>query len=130
MTGVDHRDFAVVEKDDAPGIIKDRRYVGRDEHFIIAHTDDDPACMPQARGNDAPRLAARHRHHRIAAAQLGKRATHRLFERPGFVVVFAQETGDHLGIRLRCKLMTVRNQALLQFEIVFDDAVLDHDNLA
>ena len=108
---------------------QDRRNVGRDKEFAVAQTDDDRRAF--ANCDDRVRLINRNDGQRENAAKLGHGFSNCKLQRQVFFIdVMPDQMCDDLGIGLGVKLMTVGGETLLERQIIFDNAVVNDDDLA
>ena len=120
--------LSVVQEQHVPGVAEDGRDVGGEKEIPVPQTDHqgalalrphDPAgvAFPQdADGVGAPEVVERAAHRHLDVRLLGK--------------VFLDQVGDDLGVRLGAEAVPLRDQLLLEAEIVLDDPVVDHDQVA
>ena len=120
--GIDHRDLAVVEMHDLPGVAHERGDVGCDEHLAVTDADDDRRAL--ARDDDAVRPGGVDHRDSVGAAYVRKGVSHPLLER--LFVGARDEVGDDLGIGLRGELDPFGHEARAQRRGVLDDAVVHH----
>jgi hypothetical protein len=110
-------------------VLKNRRDVGRNKEFAIAQTDDDR--RPLSNGDDRVRFIDGDDRQGENSAQLLHRFPHGFLEREIFVIfVVSDQMRDDFGVGLGFERAAVRSKALLQRQVIFDDAVMDNDNLA
>ena len=120
--GIDHRDLAVVEMHDLPGVAHERGDVGCDEHLAIADADDDRRAL--AGNDDAVRPGGIDHRDSVGAAYVREGVPHPLLER--LLVGARDEVGDDLGIGLRDEFDPFGHEARAQCRGVLDDAVVHH----
>ena len=122
----EHDDLVVVYVLDAARLAQkcgDRR---ADELLALAAADDQRALL--ARANQNPGLLGAHGHERVVAAEFRVRLTD-CFDQAPLRVMKRDQVGNHLGIGLRGEHRTHVEQALLERQIVLDDAVDDDVDL-
>ncbi len=108
-------------------MLEDGRDVGRQELLVLAKSDDQGTVA--ARTDDLVGMLATGDGDGVRTRDAQECEPHCLREvmlRLAEVGVFDQ-VREHLGIRLRLKRVTLRDQLLAQFSIVLDDAVV-HDS--
>src|SRR3970282_3048221 len=66
----------------------------------------------------------------IRTSDLAQRAAHRSEEIHAALHFFADQVGDNFGVGLRAELRPSFAQLFLELEIVFDNAVMDYDDVA
>src|SRR5258706_9234720 len=68
--------------------------------------------------------------HRVGAAQLAEGAPYRLVQLGGILEMALDQVRDDLGVRLGLEGVPLGLQALLDRQVVLDDAVVDHHEVA
>ena len=125
---------AVGEEVDIARVVENAGNVGGDEVLAFAHADDDRRA--RARGDDLVGLGGGKHAQRKGAGEALDGAANGVFERDrrsaGSCVVLhlLDEVGDDLGVGFGDELVALGGEFALQVEIVFDDAVVDHDDAA
>ena len=128
----DRRHLAAFEEDHPPGLFEDRRDVRGDELLALAQADGDAARVADAHRHQSIRLALAHDDDGVRALQTADRPPRRL----GHVAVRAvvgearDQLHDHFGVGVGLELDAFRRQFLAQFQVVFDNAVVDDDEIA
>ena len=121
-----HRHVAVGQEDHVARVAQDRRHIGGHEIFAVAQPDHHR--RPGARGHDLIGILARDHAQREHAGQLAHRVAHRVLQIP--VVIFLDQMRDHLGVGLGDEGVAFGDQLALQRQIIFDDAVVHHHDVA
>ena len=125
VTGMDVRDVAILEEDDAAGVRQHRRHVRSQEHLVLPEPDDRGHVHP---GTDhAVGLALVDDRQRIGTVGPPQGRADGLGEVA--VVGLLHEMGDGLGIGLRAEHVTGRLELGAQLDEVLDDAVVDDRQL-
>ena len=125
---LEDNEFAIVEKDHLAGMRKHGGNVGGDKKFAVSLADDQGGA--EFGGDHRPRFLLAEDGDRIGAANLGKRQAHGFFEIAGALDMVLDQVGDDFRIGLRTESMPGFPQALLEGEIVLDDAVVHNDDAA
>ena len=133
LSGLQHGHLVVVEIDDLRGVLDDRRGVGGDDVFVLAHADDQRAAL--AGDDQRVRLVLADDRDAVRALDLVQRRLHRALEqrRAGRHVVLRLQLGvqiadqhrQHFGVGLAGEGVALLGQELLERGVVFDDAVVD-----
>ena len=123
----DDRHLFIAQEHDVAGVVEDRRDVGRDEELAVAETDHDRRSV--ANGDDLFGIVRRDEHQRKQAPHQQQRPPHGVFEAVVFHLPFDEVCHD-FGVGLGDELVSLPLQFVFEVEIVFDDAVVDHDDLA
>ena len=122
----DNRDVVVVEIYHPLRVSNDRRSIGRNDRFAIAHTDHDRAATP--RGDDATRLARREHGDAKSSFDLMQGIANRL-EKIALVAI-ADQMREHLGVGFREEMMTLALKPRAQRAVVFNDAIVHQCDVA
>jgi hypothetical protein len=80
--------------------------------------------------HEAIRGALGQHHDGVGALELAQGAAHRLLESRGVFEMPLDQMRDDLGVRRRGEDVSFRAQALLDGQVVLDDAVVDHHERA
>jgi hypothetical protein len=125
----DDRHLAVLEDDHVTRVGQDRRDVGRDEHLAAPEAHDDaPGAVL---GRDEPVGRGRRDHaDGVRAGDLGERRLHGCVEATVARQVMLDEMGEHLGVGVGAERVPGRLQPLLDLDVVLEDAVVHHDEIA
>ena len=115
----------VFEEADVPRVIDNRRHIRGHKHFALADADDHATGVPDARRHQCARCVDTQRHDGIAPFEHGRRAPQCFGKIARVRKMQAQQVGNHFGVGLRHKGMTLGDEVVFQLEVVFDDAVLD-----
>ena len=121
-------DFAVFQKRHLARVIQQRRNIGGDKRFAFAPTDDDRRRI--FRDDQALGIAPIEKQQGVGAVDFAQRAAHRLEKIHAALDFFGDQMGDDLAIGLRAEMGAALGQLFFKFEIVFDDAVMHHDDVA
>ena len=97
------------------------------EVFLLAQADDDGRA--QARGHDFIGILGRKNGQRVDAVQALDGLAHGVFERAA-VHVFLHQMSHDLGVGLGDELVALFFELVLQLDVIFDDAVVNDDDLA
>ena len=119
-----HDELVVIDVLDAAGLAQERRNGRRDELLVLAAADDQRALLADA--DEQPGLIGAHGDERVVPAKLGVRLAYRIHEAVGLVA--GDEMGDDLGVGLRCKPRALRDELVLERDVVLDDPVDDDVN--
>ena len=131
--GSDDSKVAVAEEEQIASVIENRRHIAGHKVFIFAKADDDGRSI--ARRHNLVRLVRRNDCDGEDAGQQLDAFSDRFLQRirvsvAAGIEVLLDQVGDHLGIGLRTELVAFFDQLPLQADIVLDDAVVHHDDLA
>jgi hypothetical protein len=121
-----NRHIAIGEEKHVAGVTQDSRYVGSNEVLALAQPDYDRRTL--AGGNDFIWIATAKHGEREYSAQIFDGLPHRLLQIA--VEIFLDEVRDDFGVGLRFEDVTFGLELFLQREIVFDDPVVDDDDVA
>ena len=92
--------------------------------------DHHAARVADARGHDLVWLIGRHQHHHIRALDLIERLAGGFHQTNARCQIMLHQMHDGFSVRFRLKFHALCDQFILEFQEVFDDAVLhDHDPL-
>ncbi len=119
--GAENRDLPVLQVLDLARLGEEAGHRRGDELLALATAEDERALL--ARADQHLGLVEAHRDERVVALELRVRAAHRLTQVA--VVVLGDQVRDHLGVGLGAELAAVREQALLERDVVLDDPVDD-----
>src|SRR5262245_43938135 len=121
-------DFVVAQEEEVARVRQQRRNVRGYELFAVAQSDDDRRAEP--RGHDLFRLVLRYRDQRVDPPQFGQRATEGRFKPAQWILtqMFLDQVSDDLGVGLGLKGMILALQLAFEFEVIFDDAIVDDDD--
>ena len=117
----------IPEEHDIASMGEDGRDVGGDEEFVLTEADHDRRTV--ADGDDFFRVFERQQHDGEHAAHVGERTAHGVLQAV-IAHLALHQVRDDLGVGFGLELVPLRLQLALQLEIVFDDAVVDDDDLA
>ena len=118
----DHGDLAVLDDQEAAGVVEHRRHVGGQEGLTVAQPHHQGADHPG--GHDATRLVAGHGHQCVCPRRPGDGVAHRLLQVA--VVDRGHQVRQHLGVGLRPEPDPRVLQLAAQLPVVLDDPVVDH----
>ena len=119
--GADLDDLAVLQRLHVTGGGQEGGHGGGQERLPLAAADHQRALLPGA--DERPGVVDAHGHERVVALEVGEGAPHGLAQIA--VVVVGDQVGDHLGVRLGREPRAVIDHALLERQVVLDDAVDD-----
>ena len=122
-------DLLIVNVVDRAGVLEQGRNVGGDQVALFRCADDEGAVL--ADRVDYTGLVGKQNAQGIAAADVHHHAgdgVQRIARRLAAVIVI-HHLGDHFGVGLGGKIVAAGRQAVLEFLIVFNDAVMDHRDL-
>ena len=125
----DDRDVPVLQHHHVAGVGEDGRDVGGEEGLVLAEPHHHAARAELGRDQPVGHAPVED-DHRVGAAQLAERAADRLVEPRGVLEMPLHQVGDDLGVGLRLEDVPLGLQALLDRQVVLDDAVVHHDQLA
>ena len=120
------RHIAIGEEKHVARVAQDGGHVGRDEVLAFAEADYDRGTF--AGGNNLIRVITVDHGEREDAADLLERGADRSFQIP--VEVFFDHVSDYFGIGLGFKNMAFALELFLQRQEVFDDAVVNDNDVA
>ena len=118
----------VVHIGDVPGVADQGRHVGGDEVLPIAEAQQQGGVLPG--GHQPVGIVGADDAQGIGPVHRVQQAVHGLKEVAAVAVVIIQQLGHHLRVRLGLEHIALLLQLLLQGDEVFDDAVVDHGELA
>jgi hypothetical protein len=124
--GTHHRHLAVIEEGERARVLQQRGHVGGDEVLALTVSDDDPAGVGDARGDDGARIGRRHEHHGGGSLDTVDRGARGVGEGGAAPQAVLDEVDDDLRIGLAAEAMPVRHELVLQLAVVLDDAVVDN----
>ena len=124
-----HRHVLVLQHHHVAGVGQDGRDVGSQEGLVLAQAHHHAARAELGRHQPIGHLAMEH-DDRVGAAQLTERAAHRLVELRSVLEMALDQMRDDLGIRLGREDVPLGLQALLDRQVVLDDAVVHHHEVA
>ncbi len=113
-------------KEHVARVAQDRRYVRCNEILAIAQADYHR--RPQAGSHDFVRVRTGDHAQREHARKVPHCPAHRFFQVA--LVVFLHQVRDHFGVGLGDKLVALELELLFELPVVFDDAVVDHHDVA
>ena len=119
-------DLPVLQAVDVPGVGEDGGHIAGDEVLPLAHANDKGAIL--AHGEQLFRAVRAEDAQGIAAFYPGNDLLDGLQHIP--CIVIFQQLGHHLGVRIRGELHPPAHQTVFQLQVVFDDAVVHHHELA
>ncbi len=121
--------FVVVEIDYIGGVLDDRRCVGGDDVLPAAHADNQRAAL--AGDHQLVRFATGDHRDTVGPADLRQSRAHRVLQNRHAVVVEApDQLTEDFRIGIATKDMSLADEELLQFRVVFNDAVVDQGDIA
>ena len=120
--------FAVFQEHHLAGVVQQRGNVGRHEVFVGSDADDDRRGV-LGRQQGAGRPFAQ-RDDRERAGQAVDGGAYRGGEGRAGLQGGVDQVRNHLGVGLGRERPAFARQLVAQVEIVFDDAVMDHDHVA
>src|SRR5713226_4706602 len=122
----EHGDVTIGKEENLAGMLEEGRNVAGDKVLSFAETDDGWGAL--ARGHNFLRVFRREENQSVDAAQLIQRPTHSFLEGDATLRILFNEVRHDFRIRLCREFMARFLQLFLEFEIVFDDSVVnDHD---
>ncbi len=121
-------DIAIREEENLASVFEKRGDIAGDKIFAVAEADD--GRRADAGGDDFVRVAGGQKNQGVDAAQLFKRFANRIFQRRAALRVFFHEMRDDFRVRLGHKFVAFALELLLQLEIIFNNSVVDDDDLA
>ena len=98
------------------------------EKFVFAQADH--RRRSGARGHNFVGIGGGENHQRIHAGELPHGLAHGVFQRAAVFHVAFHEVGDDFGVGLGDELVALFFQLALQLDIIFDDAVVHHHDVA
>lgn len=113
---------ALFQKDHLPGGLHDRRDIGGNEVFALAHADQQWAA--HARADEALLLGLAHHRQRVGASEFLHRALQRAEEIARIGQMVMDQMRNDFGVGLRLEGVAERAQLFALFLVVFDDAVV------
>ncbi len=85
--------------------------------------------VSEPRGNNLVRIVGRKKHQRVDAAQFLEREAHSFFQGNAALGVLFDQMRNHFGVRFGDEFVAFAAQSFFQFQIIFNDAVVYHDDL-
>ena len=125
----DDRHVLVLQHHHVAGVGEDGRDVGGEEGLVVAEPHHHAARAELGRHQPVRHAPVQH-HDGVGAAQLPQGAAYRLVEARRVLEVALHQVGDDLGVGLGPEDVPLRLQALLDRQVVLDDAVVHHHQLA
>ena len=123
----DHRHLLVAEEHHVARVRQDGRNIGSHEELVVAQANHDRRAV--ADRHDLLGVVQRYQHQREHPAHHLERAPDGAFQAVAAHLAFDQ-VRDDLGVGLGLERVALALQFALQLEIVLDDAVVHHDDLA
>src|ERR1017187_6703570 len=120
------RAIATSAKTPASCFRSDGGHIRRHEILVVAQPDHHR--RPEARGHDFVWIGARNRHQREDPGELLPGRAHRLFQIA--LEVLLHQVRDDLSVGLRFELVAFGLQLLFQGQVILDDAVVHHHDIA
>src|ERR1035437_4842164 len=124
--GREDRHIAIGQEEHVLGVGEDGGHVAGDEVLVVADADDDGGAV--ARGDDLVRTGARPRGRGQAAGAVLGCGAHGFFQ-VAFEMLL-HEVGDDFGVGLGFEGVAFVLELLLEGQVVFDDAIVHHDDVA
>ena len=121
----DHRDLGVLQDDHVPRVGEDRRDIGRDDALAGAQAHHDRAGAVLG-GDEAIRRLRRNHADGVGAAELPERALDRILQAGGVFEVALDQMRQHLRVGLGLEGVALGQEPLLDREVIFQNAVVDH----
>ena len=121
--GGEDSDLPIVHVHHVPGVLDDSRHVGGDEVAVLTVADDEGAVLPG--GNEGVGVIRTDDAEGVGPLDPPQAAAHSLQHVVAFVVVELQQLCHHLRVRVGGEVDALAHEVLLDFQIVFDDAVVD-----
>ena len=119
-------DVAIREEKNLAGMLEQGRNVAGDKVLSFAKPDDGWGTL--ARGHYFLRVFCREENQSVDTAQLIQRPAHSFLERDATLRILFNEVRHDFRVRLCRELMARFQEFFPEFEIVFDDSVVnDHD---
>ena len=121
-------DLAVFQKRHFTRVIQQRGNIRSDKRFAFAPADHDRRRIfrhDQSRG-----VAPVEKKQGVRTVDFAQRAAHGVEKIHAALDFFGDQMGDDLAIRLRAEVGAALGQLLFQFEIIFNDAIMNHDDVA
>ena len=109
-------------------MLKQGRDVASDKIFAIAESNH--RGRAEARGHDLLRIFCGEKNKRVDATQFLERQADRFFEWNAAMGILFHEMRHDLRVRFGGELVAFCLQFFLQLKIVFDDSVMDDDDLS
>ena len=133
--GGEHGQFLVGQEEDVPGVVEHGGDVGSHEVLVLAQADD--RRRARAHGDDLLGVARGEDGQGVYPVQLLDGPAHGFLQRPQAVarrlvraVVLFDQVGDDFGVGLGLEPVALAAQLFFQGQVVLDDAVVDHDDVA
>src|ERR1035437_5709833 len=124
--GRENRHIAIGQEEHILGVGEDGGDVAGDEVLVVADADDDGRAV--ARGDDLIRIGARDHGEGKDAGEFLDGGAHGLFQ-VAFKMLLHQ-VGDDFGVGLGLEDVAFVLELLLEGQVVFDDAIVHHDDVA
>src|SRR5258707_2929215 len=119
---------AVREEKRFARMLEQGRNIAGDEIFSLAKANH--RRRAQARGDNLLGIIRRKENQCVDAAQFLQRPAYRFFKRNAALRVFFHEVRHNFSVRFGGELVSFLLQLFLEFEVVFDNSVVDDDDLA
>ena len=122
----EHRHVAIGQENHILGVREDGRHVRRHEVFVVAGAHHQGRLV--ARRHDLVRVRTRNHRQRERSGQFVDGLAHGLFQVA--VQMAFHQVRHHFGVRLGGKGMPLCLQAVLELQVILDDAVVHHHHVA
>ena len=120
--------LAIVEEHDLAGVVEQSWDIRSDKVLALAQADDNRCGV--LRSEDCVGLAFTESDDGERAFEPPQRRTRRFAEGPPLPEVLVDQMRDHFGIGFRAEHPALSREFMAQLQVVLDDAVMDHDDLA
>src|SRR5262249_40405131 len=120
-------DIAVGEEKDVARVLKESGNVARDEEFIF--TEANNSGRAHAGSDDLVRVARGHENKGINPAELIEGFADSVFERDTALGIFFYQMRDNFRVGFGNELVACALELFFQLQIIFDDAVVNDDDL-
>ena len=121
-----HRHVSVRQEEHVAGVAEDGGHVGRHKVLVVPDADHDRRSQP--RGHDFERIGAGNHGQREHSGEFLDSRAHGVFQVP--LEVLLDQVGDHLGVGFGLENVALFQQLMLERQVVLDDAVVNHHDLA
>src|SRR5690242_18302428 len=123
-----HGDVAVRKEENVPRMLEKGGNVAGYEIFSV--TESDHGRRADASCDDLVRITRGEKYQGVNATQLLEGCSNRLLKRHAALGIFFRKMRHNFRIGLGHKFVALALELLLQFQIIFDDSVVNNDDLA
>ena len=121
------RDVALFQEDEATGYRQQCQLIGSDK--VLTHTQTNHQRAARTGRQQGFRVTGIHDHRAVGTAQLRNSTQHGFTQRTTLFQLPVHQVSNHFGVGFRNKGVATRFQQLTQWFMVFNDAVMHHNNV-